>query len=702
MLKLENVSKYYSNENSVYKGITNVSLELNRGEFVAITGESGSGKSTLLNVLTKMDSFDDGEIYYMGNETSYFKIDDMEFFRKNKVGFIFQNYNIIDSYTVLENVMMPLLINGVKPKDAKQKATDIITKVGLFDRIHNRGTNLSGGEKQRCVIARALASDCEILACDEPTGNLDKETSKEIIKLIAEVAKDKLVLIVTHDYDEVADIVTRKITMFDGKVIEDFYLKDFKGEPEETPLELEYVPVKRKIDFLIAFKNLVSTPKKTVFSFLVFLSIALITILLFCFINNNLSHPEAVNIFPYTGPNKLIVYNEDHSDIDENVLKKVSNDYAINNFYSTKTVTVVTTRNVLYSRAFNVYYEKTPDNLYVDAGRLPENDYELIMLSDTTRDSSFLGMTIVLSMNGTRTLTYDTEYKIVGTQRRKDIKGYTLTGSKLFEQDFKDSFFRIPEKNSQSSLTFETNITKVEYWQQASLKTQIITNEEVTKFNCYYQDYLLFDLNDIEVHKASEYPSLGLDENKTYFVKGPGFSSLVDKKIHEASVYGDKGTMIRLCNENGLSYIDVERYDTIPASERFMSNIISYSSIVASSLSFILLFYITYLVISRIYISKKATYGIYRTLGVAKKDMNRVVGFEILTVSLFAIILVYIVMFILGKTINNEFFIMFKHINVFISIWYFFILTILSLLLVRRFNRKLFSFTVSTTLRAGD
>ena len=199
MLKLENVSKYYTNGTNTNLGLRNINLEFHTGEIVAITGESGSGKSTLLNVITKMDTFDEGEIYYKGNETSYFSIDDMDNFRKNKVGFIFQNYNIIDSYTVLENVMMPYTLNGIESKQAKQKAIELIEKVGLKKRINNRGSQLSGGEKQRCVIARALASNAEILACDEPTGNLDSKTGAEIISLIKEVAQDKLVLIVTHN-----------------------------------------------------------------------------------------------------------------------------------------------------------------------------------------------------------------------------------------------------------------------------------------------------------------------------------------------------------------------------------------------------------------------------------------------------------------------------------------------------------------------
>ncbi|MDE6946340.1 MAG: ABC transporter ATP-binding protein, partial [Anaeroplasmataceae bacterium] len=205
MLELKNVSKYYSNNGVVTLGLRNINLRFKAGEIVAITGDSGSGKSTLLNVITAVDTYEEGEIYFQGNETSYFNQNDMDMFRKNHISFIFQNYNIIDSYTVLENVMLPLILNGKSFEEARKEAIEIIDKVGLTKRIKHKGTKLSGGEKQRCVIARALASESKILACDEPTGNLDSETGAEIIKLIQEVAQDRLVLIVTHNYEQVKD-----------------------------------------------------------------------------------------------------------------------------------------------------------------------------------------------------------------------------------------------------------------------------------------------------------------------------------------------------------------------------------------------------------------------------------------------------------------------------------------------------------------
>ena len=274
MIKLQNVSKYYaSGDNNVSLGLHNVSLEMKKGEIIGVVGESGSGKSTFLNVVSMLDTFEDGEVFYDGVPASCLTQEEIGEFRKQHIGFIFQNYNLIDSYTVLQNVLMPLLIKGITGREAKDKAKEIIKKVGLEHRMHHKGTKLSGGEKQRCVIARALASDSEILACDEPTGNLDSKTGREIIELIRDVAKDKLVIIVTHNYDELKDIITRRLTFADGNLIEDVNLKE--ADKVEDKLN---EPVDYKFNFRekvkLSSRDILSTPKRSILSFLIFLAIS--------------------------------------------------------------------------------------------------------------------------------------------------------------------------------------------------------------------------------------------------------------------------------------------------------------------------------------------------------------------------------------------------------------------------------------------
>lgn len=208
LIKLEKVSKYYKSKDIVSVGIKNVDLEFSLGEFVVVTGESGSSKTTLLNVISGLDTYDSGEMYLFGEETSEYLISDWERYRRAYISFVFQDYNIIDSYTVLQNVLLALELQEYKPKLRKKRVLQLIEQVGLTKRKHHKASKLSGGEKQRVAIARALAKDCPIIVADEPTGNLDSESSKQIMKLLHDVSKDRLVILVTHDYEQVDKYAT--------------------------------------------------------------------------------------------------------------------------------------------------------------------------------------------------------------------------------------------------------------------------------------------------------------------------------------------------------------------------------------------------------------------------------------------------------------------------------------------------------------
>lgn len=233
MLQLENCSKYYYSQAGVTLGLHKINLEFETGEFVAITGESGSGKSTVLNVLSGLDSYEEGEMYVEGQPTSHFDEADWEKYRKEKIAFIFQNYNLIDSYTVLQNVESALLVQGYQQSDLKEKALRCIQQVDLLNRKDHRASQLSSGQKQRLSIARALAKEAPIIVADEPTGNLDSENGEQIMRLLKELSKDKLVLMVTHNYGQAEPYITRKITMHDGEVIADQVLKQ-KGNSLDT------------------------------------------------------------------------------------------------------------------------------------------------------------------------------------------------------------------------------------------------------------------------------------------------------------------------------------------------------------------------------------------------------------------------------------------------------------------------------------
>ena len=226
MLRLDKVSKFYSSNGVVSAGFSKVSLDFHIGEFVAITGESGSGKSTLLNVISGLDSYEEGEMYIFGKPTSGYSNQDKEDYRKKYIGNIYQTFNLINSYTVYQNVELVLLLSGYKKDEIKDKVRDIIRRVGLEKYEKTKASKLSGGQKQRVAIARALAKETPIIVADEPTGNLDTASAADIMALLHEISKDKLVIIVTHNYEQVEQYVTRKITMYDGHVAEDRVFKE--------------------------------------------------------------------------------------------------------------------------------------------------------------------------------------------------------------------------------------------------------------------------------------------------------------------------------------------------------------------------------------------------------------------------------------------------------------------------------------------
>lgn len=221
MIELRNVSKFYYNKGIIASGISGVNLDLDVGEFVVITGESGSGKSTLLNVIAGLDTYEEGEMYVDGHETSHYTAADFERYRQKYISVIFQNYNLVSSYTVYQNVALAMQIEGSDSAEIRKKVPGILEKVGLLKQRNQKVSKLSGGQKQRVAIARALAKDTKIMVADEPTGNLDSESAAGIVDLLTEIASDRLVIVVTHNYDQFRDHASRVIRMHDGRIIED-------------------------------------------------------------------------------------------------------------------------------------------------------------------------------------------------------------------------------------------------------------------------------------------------------------------------------------------------------------------------------------------------------------------------------------------------------------------------------------------------
>lgn len=221
MIKLTDVKKAYKSGNTVYPALNGISLTIDDGEYTAIVGTSGSGKSTLLNIIGGMDTVTEGQYFYNDKEISKLKPHELHLFRKNNVSFIFQRFALLNQYSVYENVEIPLLAKGVPKKERKEKIIKTLMQVGIQDLYKKKPGELSGGEQQRCAIARALVSDSSIVLADEPTGSLDKATGLKIMDLLEELHKQgKTLIIVTHDM-EIASHADRLIQIEDGRILED-------------------------------------------------------------------------------------------------------------------------------------------------------------------------------------------------------------------------------------------------------------------------------------------------------------------------------------------------------------------------------------------------------------------------------------------------------------------------------------------------
>ena len=265
MLQIQHICKEYRTGNLVQKALDDVSLNLRDNEFVAILGPSGSGKTTLLNIIGGLDRYDSGDLIINGISTKKYKDRDWDSYRNHTIGFVFQSYNLIPHQTVLSNVELALTISGIGKEERRKRAIDALKKVGLGEQLHKRPSQMSGGQMQRVAIVRALVNDPDILLADEPTGALDSDTSIQVMDLLKEVAKDRLVVMVTHNPELAEEYATRIVNLRDGKIRSDTdeYIVD-----EQTLKEPEHKNMgKSSMSFLTAlalsFNNLKTKKART-------------------------------------------------------------------------------------------------------------------------------------------------------------------------------------------------------------------------------------------------------------------------------------------------------------------------------------------------------------------------------------------------------------------------------------------------------
>ncbi len=689
MIKLDGVSKYYATANNVAMGLQNVSCELNLNEIVAIVGQSGSGKSTFLNVITGVDSFEDGEITFNNEALSGFTKEELEDYRRNNVSFIFQNYNLVDSYTVLQNVMLPLIIKGMPKKEAKEKALEIIKEVGLEKRFNHKGTKLSGGEKQRVVIARALASDSKILACDEPTGNLDSKTGEEIIKLIKKVAKNRLVLIVTHNYEQIKDIATRLVRIHDGSIVEDKILSNVINE-EQTEESIPLDKMKRKQHFMISLMNILSTPKKSIFIFLVLFVISFIMMTLY----SNIKTIETTNYSYYSSnyinmsPNRYIITKkdktsinmEDFKDLDENRLIKNSEFEDASRYYLN-----------IYDYTEGFYCASYVNTSKIEhLGTLDVKDNE-IALGVSKSSWNYYADILNETVNG---------YKIVGifeyyeNQSSKFIYGNFKTLSNLYPsysnlylvygdyQYFNNLQINEDLNDNQINL-YIPNTTDTEY-----LKREIAIEN---KNKSYKADFL-----NISILQSSTGKNYATMNSKTY-------QKIYDQCNLQISYYTIDQNEVTKINEllKGSDYVL-----TCPAlynsgdsiMTKILTNFMKLTMTLVSFVAICFAYLFSALILSRVFATKVKDYTILRVLGNTKKDLSNILIYEMLLIGFCSSILM-IMLALISKFNPNFMFGIGAPLNFFDIIVFTVLVLIFSYFMARRFNRKLFKNTVQSSLK---
>ena len=392
MLKLENVSKFYYNKGMITSGFTRVNLELKIGEFVVITGESGSGKSTLLNVISGLDSYEEGEMYVNGKETSHYTEKDFEDYRRKYVANIFQSFNLVNSYTVYQNVELVLLLNGYKKKEIKAKVLDMIDQVGLTEFKNTKVSKLSGGQKQRVAIARAMIKETPIIVADEPTGNLDSTSAKEVIEILKKVAKDKLVVMVTHNMEQVEEFATRVIKMHDGRILENTCRK--KVEKEAPAKQSEYRKIGVVNQVRLGLRNTFNIVTKFGLLFLVFFFVSSAILAEYAsFQMSEEKNKKAITTMIFSSPSekRVIINKQDRTQFTEEDYERIRAiqgvDYVVEDdlLIDGKTKIQNIEGGVFDVSILAQLYTVDMFNENLTHGRMPENEKEAILVADEQR-----------------------------------------------------------------------------------------------------------------------------------------------------------------------------------------------------------------------------------------------------------------------------------------------------------------------------
>lgn len=705
MIKLNQITKYYKSNDLITIGVRNINLEFKIGEFIAITGESGSGKSTLLNILSGLDTFEEGEFFLYGKPTSHYTVSDWEVYRTQYVGFVFQNYNIIDSYTVYQNILLALEFQGYD-KDTRHKRTlELIEKVGLTHRLNHRASKLSGGEKQRTVIARALAKDCPAILCDEPTGNLDSKTAEDILELLYEISHDKLVIIVTHNYEQVEKYVTRRITMSDGELLEDIDLEP-KQMLVDKPSEVKTKQAGFWTSIGIAFRNIFATPKRFIFFiFLQFIFVFLVFLIYGTI--SSLAYQTQINPDQYVNASEhqLVVQKKDEGVFTNEEIEMFENTkyvQAVNNYESINTLFSRIDRKSIFTERIEVL--KASD---LSKGSFPLNESEVVISTDLSIYLLFdINDSIVL-----QTLAGEAyEYTIVGIS--SDVSSAVYFHTDFFSN--KEMVFKsiVQATGLMIIETIDENQTIVSEFRAVNENSALSENEAEASFPFAPEVQKPADLfiktgYGQEINKTLNTTFILTENIRTLTVDSDTYHELIDYLTDPSYSYKivlnvfDQYDGTRLMDSIDQSkYIVYYKAITANTSTSSFGLLLSFASYVAVLLVAILMFTLLKFVFKNMILTRQKDFAVFRSVGANQSFISLLVVLEQVVQILIGTVLTVIIVFILVISVEQIENIM-KYIS-FLDILVVF--TIFSFMMIRtpmKFNQMISKISVIDTLRSS-
>ena len=737
IIKLENVSKYYYSKGVIASGFTKINLEFNNCEFVAITGESGSGKSTLLNVISGLDSYEEGEMYINGQETSHYSEKDFENYRRKYISNIFQNFNLVNSYTVYQNIELVLLLNGAKKRESRARVIELIKKVNLYKFRNTKVSKLSGGQKQRVAIARALAKDTPIIIADEPTGSLDSRSAKAIIKLLSEIAKDKLVIIVTHNYEQVAEYVTRNIKMHDGKILEDRIIRNDVRKLDSAPVDYRDLTFFNKIG--LGIRNTFNILPKFFLLLAVYLFIVVALMAEYSSFKQAryLSSRSGYNsYFVDTSDKRIIIKKNDNSTISDleyekigkmpNVSRVVKNDLLID-----KTVSLNNDNFYLYGSVDSL------DNLgkKLSVGRMPTEDNEVVVVGSPDdyylkNSSELFKQDLYVVDDTTGDTDKSTNLKVVGIVYDKN-KSYS-SDSKIYFSDkmlekfrlsinleyskvkvlFLDKYHDVDNTTKDFKVVFNEKVKDGEVYIPSNL------NQECKNENCVgntisiFVDNIYFN-DSINVNVSKTYSKenmksiLNIDNYEdnlgTIYISVNDYNRLFNKGNYQSSVYvknvDDIDSTASILKKDGFTTLKIK--DTMISDSS--SEVTKIISVIVTIALIITLFFISYFVIKIILKSRQVYYSTIRMLGASVGVSMSLVIIELLNVAYIAYLTFLYIIYLNSQKVIKVGFIntILKYLTFSDYAILFVIVSFISILISLKYSQKLFKSSAIKTLKEG-